>query len=125
MADCVDPDQIVHFRSYAIWVRVVCLRVQVDMLSTWSNQRLVEGTETAYKTTGWMAKCVNPVQTVHVRSYVFRICFVCSCQHAHSTHVVKSAFSRKQRIKYLPPMLQFIEYINTVEICRLHDILAV
>ena len=83
MADCVDPDQIVHFRSYAIWVRVVCLRVQVDMLRTWSDQRLVEGSETAYKTTGWMAKCVNPDQTVHVRSYVFRICFVCSRVNMH------------------------------------------
>ena len=48
----VDPDQIVYFRSYAICVRALCLGVQMDMLRTWSDQRLVESSETASKTTG-------------------------------------------------------------------------
>ena len=30
IADCVDPEQIVHFRSYAIWVRPFCLGVKND-----------------------------------------------------------------------------------------------
>ena len=42
MADFVDPDRLVHFRSYAILVRAVFFYVQMDMLRTWSDQRLVE-----------------------------------------------------------------------------------
>ena len=78
MTDCIDPDQIVQSRSYEIWVRAVCLRVQMDMLRTWSNQRLFESSQTASKTTGWMASCVDPDQMVPITSYVYRICFVCS-----------------------------------------------
>ena len=52
MVDSVDPDQIVHFRSYAIWNRAVCLGVQMDMLRKWPDQRLVESSETASNTTG-------------------------------------------------------------------------
>ena len=77
MADYVDPDQIVHFRSYTIWFRAVWLAVQIDMLRTWSDQRLVESSEIASKTTGWMANFVDSDQIVHARSYVFRACFVC------------------------------------------------
>ena len=89
MADCVDLDQIVHFRSYAIWVRPFCLPVQMDMPRTWSNQRLVESSQTASKTTGWMANSVDPDQIVHVRSYP--LC-VLTCRTFH----VQSALSRKQ-----------------------------
>ena len=83
MADCVDPDQIVYFRSYAIWVCAVCLRVQMGRLRTCSDQRSVKGSEISSKTTGWMVNCVDPDQMVHVRSYVFRICFVCSRVNMH------------------------------------------
>ena len=38
MADRVNPNQIVDFRSFAILVRSVCLRVQMDMLRTWRKQ---------------------------------------------------------------------------------------
>ena len=128
MADCVDPDRIVYFRRYAIWVCPYCLRVQMDMPRTWSNQRLIESSQTASKTTGWMANCVDPDQIVYVRSYVFRIRFVCSCVNMYIPRTwsnLRLVESNNPNICRLAPVLNAYKHGREIHVCRLHDILAV
>ena len=45
MADCVDPDQMVHVRDYVFRIGFVCSRVNLHIPRTWSNQRLVESSK--------------------------------------------------------------------------------
>ena len=42
IAKCVDPDQIVHLKSYMIWILTICLRINMHILRTSSNQHLFE-----------------------------------------------------------------------------------
>ena len=97
MAKCVDPDQMIHFRNYIIWFHTVYSHVKMHIVRTWSNQRLDESGKPASKTTGWMASCVDPDQMIQFRSYLIWVhTFWSRGQNAQATHMINSAFSKKQ-----------------------------
>ena len=52
MANCEDPDQMIHFRNYIICVHTVYSHVNMHTVHTWSNQHLVKSGKPASKTTG-------------------------------------------------------------------------
>ena len=65
----IDPDQMVQFRGYVIWVRAVYSRVNIHILRKSSNQCLVDSSKLRLKLLVWMEDCVDPDQIVHFRSY--------------------------------------------------------
>ena len=67
------------------------------IVRTWPNQRLVESGKPASKTTGWVANCVDQAQMIQFRSYLIWVhTFWSRGQNAQATHMINSAFSKKQ-----------------------------
>ena len=120
MANCVDPDEMIHFRNYIIWVHTVYSHVNMHIVRTWSNQSLVESGKPASKTTCWMANWVDPDQIVQLRSILIWVHTLWSRVKMHNLRtwsirrIVKSSQPASKLLvwmaNYLVQMVHFRSY---------------